>query len=75
MTKASVALESLGCPKNVVDAEVMMGLLQESGHPLLEDPAEAEVIIVNTCAFIEPAVEEALEALETALTGKAEGSA
>lgn len=59
----SVALVSLGCPKNLVDAEVMLGLLEEAGYRVVEETEEAEVLIVNTCAFIEPAVEEAVEAL------------
>ncbi|MFW5869070.1 MAG: MiaB/RimO family radical SAM methylthiotransferase, partial [Armatimonadota bacterium] len=60
---ARVALISLGCPKNLVDSEVMLGLLQEAGHEIVEEVEAADVVIVNTCAFIEPAVEEALEAL------------
>lgn len=59
----SVALISLGCTKNLVDSEVMMGLLERAGYRLVEEAQEADVIIVNTCAFIEPAVEEALDAL------------
>ena len=60
---ARVALISLGCPKNLVDSEVMLGLLQAAGHEIVEDAEAAEIVIVNTCAFIEPAVEEAIEAL------------
>ncbi len=60
---ARVALVSLGCPKNLVDSEIMLGLLEEAGHDVVEDATDAEVVIVNTCAFIEPAVEEAVEAL------------
>ena len=60
---ARIALVSLGCPKNLVDSEVMLGLLQEAGHEIVEEVEAAEVVIVNTCAFIEPAVEEAVEAL------------
>jgi ribosomal protein S12 methylthiotransferase len=63
MPKPAVALVSLGCPKNLVDAEVMMGLLERAGYPLVEEPEQAEVLLVNTCAFIEPAIEEALDAL------------
>ena len=61
--KPSVALVSLGCSKNLVDSEVMLGLLDEAGYPIVEDNEDAQVIIVNTCAFIEPAVDEAIEAL------------
>ena len=61
--RASVALVSLGCPKNLVDSEVMLGVLSDAGYRVVEDVEAAEVVIVNTCAFIEPAVEEAVEAL------------
>lgn len=60
---ARIALISLGCPKNLVDSEIMLGLLQEAGHEVVEQAEDADVVIVNTCAFIEPAVEEAVEAL------------
>ncbi len=56
-------LVSLGCAKNLVDSEVMLGLLHENGWNLVEDPAEADVLIVNTCGFIQPAVEEAIEVI------------
>ncbi len=61
--KPPVALVSLGCSKNLVDSEVMLGLLDEAGYPIVEDNEDAQVVIVNTCAFIEPAVNEAIEAL------------
>jgi ribosomal protein S12 methylthiotransferase len=60
---SSFHLVSLGCAKNLVDSEVMLGLLQERGWELAEDPATAEVLIVNTCGFIQPAVEEAIEVI------------
>ena len=50
-----VAVISLGCSKNLVDAEMMMGLLQKAQWQLTEDPAQADVIVVNTCTFIEAA--------------------
>ncbi len=59
----TVALVSLGCPKNLVDSEVMLGLLEQAGYRIVDEVEGAEVVIVNTCAFIEPAVEEAVEAL------------
>ena len=71
----TVALVSLGCPKNLVDSEVMLGLLQNAGYEVVEEVTEAEVVIVNTCAFIEPAVEEAVEALLALVGLKREGSA
>ena len=61
MLKAAVI--NLGCPKNEVDAEKLVYLLQREGFELLAAPDEAEVIIVNTCAFIQPAVEEAIETI------------
>jgi len=60
---ASFHLVSLGCAKNLVDSEVMLGLLQEDGWKLMADPADADVLIVNTCGFIQPAVEEAIEVI------------
>ena len=58
---------SLGCPKNLVDSEVMMGLLEARGHELTQDPEQAEALVVNTCSFIEPAQQESIDSiLETA---------
>lgn len=54
---------SLGCAKNLVDTEVMLGILQENGIELTPDPQEAEIIIVNTCAFIQSAKEESITML------------
>ncbi len=51
---------SLGCAKNLVDTEVMLGILQEHGVELTANPAEADILIVNTCAFIQSAKEEAI---------------
>ncbi len=58
-----VGFVSLGCPKNLVDSEVMMGLSQEGGHTLTADPAEADVLVVNTCAFIDKAKEESVNTI------------
>jgi ribosomal protein S12 methylthiotransferase len=60
---ATVALVSLGCPKNLVDSQAMLGLLEQAGYEIVEDVHDAEVLIVNTCAFIETAEEEAVDAL------------
>lgn len=54
-------LVSLGCPKNLVDSEVMLGCLEQDGFTVVEDPAAADVLLVNTCGFILPAVEEAID--------------
>ena len=69
-----IGMVSLGCPKNLVDSEVMLGLAQESGHELTRDAADADVIVVNTCAFIDKAKQESidtiLEMAELKKTGK-----
>jgi ribosomal protein S12 methylthiotransferase len=62
-----VALVSLGCAKNLVDSEVMLGVLKKARYSFTTDPREAAVIIVNTCGFIQPARDEAERALERAL--------
>jgi ribosomal protein S12 methylthiotransferase len=54
---------SLGCPKNLVDSEVMMGILVRHGYELTPRPEEAEVLIVNTCSFIEPAQKESVDTI------------
>ncbi|MGH9393781.1 MAG: radical SAM protein, partial [Terriglobales bacterium] len=73
--KGKVGFVSLGCPKNLVDTEVMMGILQRQGWEITPDAAEAEVVVVNTCSFIEPAqresVETILELAQLKKTGKA----
>lgn len=56
-----VHIVSLGCPKNLVDSEVMAGILAEGGYRLTERPEEAGIILINTCAFILPAREESIE--------------
>lgn len=58
-----VGVVSLGCAKNRVDTEEMLSLLSEAGYGLTDDPAKAEVLIVNTCGFITPAKEESIDAI------------
>jgi ribosomal protein S12 methylthiotransferase len=58
--KETVCLVSLGCPKNLVDSEVILGLLSKEGYLLTTDPLRAEVLVVNTCSFIEEATKEAI---------------
>lgn len=58
-----IGMVSLGCPKNLVDSEVMLGLAQQEGHQLTPDAAEADVLIVNTCAFIDKAKQESVDAI------------
>ena len=64
---------SLGCAKNRVDSEVMLGRLQAQGYRIIETPEEAEVIIVNTCSFIRSAVEESIETILEAARFKEQG--
>ncbi len=70
-----VGFISLGCPKNLVDSEVMMGQLAARGHELTVQPEEADVLVVNTCSFIDPAKKESvdtiLEMAEYKKTGRA----
>jgi ribosomal protein S12 methylthiotransferase len=58
-----IGMISLGCPKNLVDSEVMLGLAQEQGHQLTRHAAEADVLIVNTCAFIDKAKQESIDTI------------
>jgi ribosomal protein S12 methylthiotransferase len=61
--KETVCLVSLGCPKNLVDSEVILGLLSKEGYLLTTNPSEAEILIVNTCSFIQDATKEAIETI------------
>jgi ribosomal protein S12 methylthiotransferase len=58
-----VGFVSLGCPKNLVDGEVMLGYARDAGHEITPDSAEADVIVVNTCAFIDNAKQESIDAI------------
>ena len=58
-----VGFVSLGCPKNLVDGEVMLGYAQEAGHEITADSQDADVIVVNTCAFIDNAKQESIDAI------------
>ncbi len=70
-----VGFVSLGCPKNLVDSEVMMGILARSGYELTPRAAEADVLVVNTCSFIEPAQKESVQAILEMAEYKKFGSA
>ena len=70
---AKVGFISLGCPKNLVDTEVMLGLLQKEGHVITADRSEAEIIIVNTCSFIESSKKESIESILEAADLKKSG--
>ena len=58
-----IGFVSLGCPKNLVDTEVMMGHLVSHGHELTQHPNDAEVLVVNTCSFIDPAKQESVDTI------------
>src|SRR5229473_4073156 len=58
-----VGLISLGCAKNLVDAEIMLGSLMKDGVEITNDAAQADVVIVNTCSFIDSAQEESVDAI------------
>ena len=60
-TPPQIGFVSLGCPKNLVDSEVILGLLSKEGYLLTTDPFRADMLIVNTCSFIEEATKEAIE--------------
>jgi ribosomal protein S12 methylthiotransferase len=71
MTAKRIGLISLGCPKNLIDSEAMLGQLVEKGYSIAPDPADSEIIIVNTCGFIEPAKKESIETILQAAEYKA----
>lgn len=65
--KEKVSIISLGCARNLVDTEVMAGLLQQDHYEMVSEPAEADIVLINTCSFIDAAKEEAVDTiLETA---------
>jgi ribosomal protein S12 methylthiotransferase len=70
-----VGFVSLGCPKNLVDSEVMMGQLKEAGYEITNNAGEAETVVVNTCGFIESAKQESVEAILEATSAKTNGVA
>lgn len=69
-----VSMVSLGCAKNLVDAERMLYLLKENGHTLTVEPGDAEIAVVNTCGFIQSAKEEAIETILELVQLKNEGT-
>src|SRR5881394_1901589 len=70
-----VGFISLGCPKNLVDSEVMMGQLQQKGYQITADAEDADTVVVNTCGFIDSAKKESIEAILEAARLKTEGKA
>ncbi len=71
---AKIGFVSLGCPKNLVDSEVMMGLLKTGGHQITASQSEAEIIVVNTCSFIESAKQESIDAILEMAREKKQGN-
>src|SRR5229473_3383737 len=67
------AFVSLGCPKNLVDSERMLGKLAQAGYALTPDADGADVVVVNTCGFIEPARQESLAVIREMLALKEKG--
>ena len=71
--KDTVCLISLGCPKNLVDSEVILGLLSKEGYLLTTDPLKAQILIINTCSFIQDATQEGIETILRFTRYKKEG--
>src|SRR5690349_22158497 len=71
--KPTVYFVSLGCPKNRVDTEVMLGSTLERGHDVVSEPGDADVIVVNTCGFIGEAKEESVDTILEMARYKSEG--
>lgn len=72
--KNSVYFVSLGCPKNLVDSQVMLGMLEKGRYQIASEPEQAEVIIVNTCSFIQASKEESIETILEMANHKQEGN-
>ncbi|MBN1124783.1 MAG: 30S ribosomal protein S12 methylthiotransferase RimO [Sedimentisphaerales bacterium] len=71
--KIRVGFVALGCPKNMIDSEVMLARIGEAGFLIGADPDQADIVVINTCGFIEPAKQEALEAIRQAVKQKRRG--
>src|SRR6476661_2062491 len=68
-----IGFVSLGCPKNLVDGEVMLGIARQAGHEITSDAAGADVLVVNTCAFIDSAKQESIDAILEMAAQKRDG--
>ena len=71
--KANIAFISLGCDKNRVDSEVMLGILKERGYNPVSDESDADILVINTCCFIKDALEESIETIIETAQYKEEG--
>src|SRR5260221_13071206 len=69
----SVAFVSLGCPKNLVDSERMLGLLAQDGISITSDASQADAIVINTCGFLEASKDESLKEIRDAIELKKSG--
>lgn len=65
---------SLGCDKNLVDSEVMLGLLDKKGYQIVDSEEDADIIVVNTCCFIHDAKEESIQTILEMASTKKKGS-
>ncbi|HEX9654750.1 MAG TPA: 30S ribosomal protein S12 methylthiotransferase RimO, partial [bacterium] len=68
-----INLTTLGCPKNIVDSEILLGGLKGDGVEIVENPSDAETIVLNTCGFIQGAKEESIDAILQAVAMKKRG--
>jgi ribosomal protein S12 methylthiotransferase len=73
VTKSTCALITLGCPKNLVDSERMLGLLKLDGYQLVREPEGADFVVINTCGFIQTARQESLQAIREMINLKKRG--
>ncbi len=72
-TRGKYAFVSLGCPKNLVDSERMLGLLRDDGYRLVQDPQESDFVVINTCGFIDNARQESMDTIDQMLELKRRG--
>ena len=72
-SRGDYAFISLGCPKNLVDSEQMLGLLQRDGYRLVQDPEQSDFVVINTCGFIDNARKESFDAIDQMLELKRKG--
>src|SRR3954463_5131508 len=74
-SRKKIGFVSLGCPKNLVDSEVMMGLLNQAGAEITTCASDADIIVVNTCSFIDSAKQESVDTILEMAQHKATGRA
>lgn len=74
MNKYKIGLVSLGCPKNEVDAEVMLHRIKDAGHQVMDDPSKCDLVIINTCGFLQSAKQEAIDNIFEVASLKDEGN-